>query len=99
MAVDIEDIVTHDATDECIACRAQDVVFQSLLPAAAAWESASGLPRFAVALHGAAGLLATMLQEGVARTDVEGALSRLLDDVERQIAEDKAMGGPSQGTA
>jgi hypothetical protein len=35
----------------------------------------------------------------VLRDDVEAALSRLLDDYEQQIAEDKVMGGPTQGTA
>jgi hypothetical protein len=35
----------------------------------------------------------------VPRDDVEAALSRLLDDIEQQVAEDKAMGGPPQGTA
>lgn len=99
MPVNLTEIVTHDSTEECVACRAQDVVMRSLLPAAAAWEAAAELPRFAVALHGAAGLIGTMLEDGVSRAEVEAALATLLDDMEAQIAEDEAMGGPPQGTA
>ncbi len=40
-----------------------------------------------------------MLQDGVSRDDIEASLSKLLDDVEARIAEDKAMGGPPQGSA
>jgi hypothetical protein len=86
-------------SDECPTCRAQDLVELALLPAAGAWELRSELPRFSLALHGAAGLLGALLEEGVPRDDVETALSRLLDDIERQITEDKMMGGPPQGTA
>ena len=99
MKSDLKDIVTHDSTEHCIACRAQELVELALLPAAAAWEAAAELPRYAIALHGAAGLLGIMLQEGVPRADVEEALSRLLDDIERHITEEQAMGGPPQGTA
>ena len=70
-----------------------------MLPAAAAWELRNELPRLSVALHGAAGLLSALLEEGVPRDEVEAALSRLLDDIEQQIAEDGVMGGPPQGTA
>jgi hypothetical protein len=99
MTTQLETIVTHDATDECVACRAQSVVMQALLPAAAAWEAAAELPRFSVALHGAAGLLGKMLEDGVPREDVESALAELLDQIEQQIAEDQMMGGPAQGSA
>jgi hypothetical protein len=99
MTIDLKELVTHDGTDECIACRAQDFVAQALLPAAAAWESATDLPRFSLAIHGAAGLIGTMMQEGIPRRDVEQALSQLLDDLEGQMAEDEAMGGPPQGSA
>ncbi len=99
MTIDLEQIVTHDSTDECVACRAQDVVMRALLPAAAAWETTAGLLRFSVALHGAAGLLGTMLDAGVPRQDIERALSGLLQEIESQIAEDRMMGGPPQGTA
>ncbi len=99
MAVDFKEIVTHDSTEDCVACRAEDVVMQALMPAAAAWESAAQLPRFSIALHGAAALLGTMLGEGIPRKDVEDALSVLLDDIQRQIAEEQTMGGPPQGTA
>ena len=99
MAVDFKEIVTHDSTEDCVACRAEDVVMQALMPAAAAWESAAQLPRFSIALHGAAALLGTMLGEDIPRKDVEDALSVLLDDIQRQIAEEQTMGGPPQGTA
>lgn len=71
----------------------------ALVPAAASWELHHDLPRFAVALNGAAGLLASMLEEGIPRDEIEAALSRVLDDIEQQIAEDKAMGGPPMGSA
>ena len=40
-----------------------------------------------------------MLQEGLPRDDVMAALDRALDDIEQQIAEDQALGGPTQGNA
>ena len=95
----LEEIITHDNTEDCVACRAQDLVAQILIPATAAWEATSGLPQFSLALHGAAGLLGTMLAEGTAREEIETALFRLLDDIEGQIAEDRMIGGPTQGTA
>ena len=55
--------------------------------------------RFSVALHGAAELLGIMLAEGIAREEIEAALATLLDDIERGIGEDEAMGGPPQGSA
>ena len=39
------------------------------------------------------------LQVGVTRDDIDEALSELLDDIERQIAKFKSMGGPLQGRA
>ena len=95
----LEEIITHDNTDDCVACRAQDIVGQFLIPAAAAWEATSGLPQFSLALHGAAGLLGTMLAGGIGREEMEAALSRLLEDIEGQIEEDQMIGGPPQGTA
>lgn len=99
MSIDLNALIEHDASDDCPVCRAQDLVDLALLPAASAWEMRSELPRMSMALHGAAGLLGALLQEGVPRDELEGVLSRLLDDIERQIAEDKVMGGPPQGTA
>ena len=93
------DLTKHDMSDNCPVCRAQNIVDMALLPAAAAWEVRNKLTRLSVALHGAAGLLSALLEEGVPRDDVEAALSRLLDDIEQQIAEDEVMGGPPQGTA
>jgi len=99
MPIDLNSITEHDMSDECPVCRAQNIVDMALLPAAAAWEVRNELPRLSVALHGAAGLLSALLEEGVPRDEVETALSRLLDDIEQQMAEDEAMGGPTQGTA
>lgn len=99
MSNQLEDLLDHDASEDCPVCAAQDFVDQALIPAVAAWEHAGELPRFSMALHGAAGLLGAMLREGVARDDIDDALGQLLDDIERQIAEDTALGGPPQGTA
>jgi hypothetical protein len=99
MTIDLEVLVTHDSTEDCIPCRARELVINALVPAAAAWEAKAELPRFSIALHGAAGLLGSMLEDGISRNEVEDALSNLLDQVEQQIAEDQAMGGPPQGTA
>lgn len=99
MPIDLNTLTEHDMSDDCPVCRAQNLVDVALLPAAAAWEMRSEVPRLSIALHGAAGLLCALLEEGVPRDEVEVALSRLLDDYEQQVAEDKAMGGPTQGTA
>ena len=99
MALSLEEIVTHDSSEECVACRARNFVSQIVVPAAEAWETSTDLPRFSIALHGAAGLLGGMLEEGVSRDDIESALSRLLDELEEQLTENRAMGGPPQGTA
>jgi hypothetical protein len=98
MAIDLKAIVTHDSTDSCVACRAQDVAAQVLVPAAEAWESSHGLPRYSVSLHGAAELLGRLLQAGVDRDELEDAVSTLLDDIEAQMSEEAAI-GPTQGTA
>src|ERR1043166_9390530 len=95
----LDEILDHDNTEECVACRARDFVDQVLVPAVAAWEQIVELPQHALALHGAAGLLGVMLAEGASRDDIETALSKLLDEIEAQTAEDRALGGPAQGTA
>ena len=99
MIRELEVIVTHDSTDDCVACRAQQFVQMALVPAAVAWEATAELPRFSIALHGAAGLLGIMVADGIPRHDIEDALSGLLDEIEQEIAEDRTMGGPPQGTA
>ena len=99
MRVGLKELIDHDLSDDCPVCRAHDVVEMVLVPAAAAWELKDELPRFSVALHGAAGLLGAMLEEGVPRHEIESVLGELLDDIERQIAEDQALGGPPQGNA
>ncbi len=99
MSIDLNSLVEHDLSDDCPVCRTQDIVHMALLPAAAAWELNNQLPRFALALHGAAGLLAVMLEGGVPRAEIETAMTALLDDIEKQIDEDSTMGGPPQGTA
>ena len=95
----IKKLIQHDMSDDCPVCRAQDVVAMALMPATAAWEMANELPRFSLALQGAAGLLGAMLEEGVDRGDIENSIGGLLDDIEAEIAEDQVMGGPPQGSA
>jgi len=99
MTSDLTPLLDHDLSDDCPICRAQEVIQIALLPAAAAWELNNELPRFSIALHGAAELLGAMLLEGVERSDIDAALSRLLDDIEARIAEDQVMGGPPKGSA
>ena len=99
MAIDLSALIEHDMSDDCPACRTLDVVDMALLPAVAAWEMNNGLPRFSLALNGAATLLGVMMEEGVPREDIEKTLGRLLDDIEQQIAENEALGGPTQGSA
>ena len=99
MAINLTELTEHDLSDDCPICKAQDVVHYALLPAAAAWETRSELPRFSVALHGAAELLGVILQEGVERHKVDAAVSRLLDDIEQRISEDQVLGEPPRGKA
>jgi hypothetical protein len=94
-----EKIITHNASDECRVCRAQDIVSFSLVPAVAAWEQAFQMPRHSLAVHGATSLMAFMIQNGVARNDIEEAVAHVLDDYEMQIAEEGLLGSPHQGTA
>ncbi len=99
MTSTLTDLLEHDLSDDCSVCRAQDIVDAALVPAAAAWESRNELPRYSVALHGAAALLGAMMEDGVPREAIDAALRRLLDEVEQDLAEDGALGGPPQGTA
>lgn len=97
--MDFSEIITHTGDDDCAACEAQSITTSFLMPAAAAWEMTHELPRFSLAIHGAAGLLGVMLEEGIARREVEAALSQLLDEIEQRIEEDRILGGPTQGSA
>ncbi|MFO1184036.1 MAG: hypothetical protein U1E56_04545 [Bauldia sp.] len=99
MASRLQDLMSHDDTEDCVVCRSRELVSQIVVPATAAWETTLNLPRCALALHGAAGLLATMLAEGFDRDALQDAVTTLLDEIEEQVAEDRAMGGPPQGTA
>lgn len=99
MAIDLEETLQHTADDDCPVCRAQEVVGGFLIPALAAWELSHDLPRFSLAIHGAAGLLGAMLEEGIEREEIESVLNQALDDIEAQLAEHKLMGGPTQGSA
>lgn len=99
MRIDYDSIVNHDGGDDCTACRAQDIAGFALLPAVQAWEQVNQLPSHALALHGAAGLIGSMLADGADRAEVEKALASLVDDIEAQISEELAFGGPTQGTA
>ena len=65
MSLGLKELIDHDLSDDCPVCRAHDVVEMVLVPAAAAWELKNELPRFSIALHGAAGLLGAMLEEAV----------------------------------
>ena len=97
---DLKKLLAHEYSDDCMVCRAQDVVVFSLVPAAPAWgETANELPQYSVALNGAAQLLAAMIAGGLSRNDVEEALKRLLDDLEAQIREEGVFGGPTQVNA
>ena len=99
MAFDLDELSEHDPSENCPVYRAQQVVEDALVPATASWELHHELPRFSLALHGAAGLLGAMLEDGIPRDEIEIALSRALDEIEQQIAEDKTMGGPPMGSA
>jgi len=99
MAIDLHKLTQHDQGEDCPVCHTQQMVRGALIPAAAAWEVSEELPRFSVALHGAAELLGVMLGEGVAREEIDAALAKLLDDIGRGIGEDEVMGGPPQGNA
>jgi len=99
LIVNLAALADHGGDDDCATCRAQEIAATILAPAVAAWETTQSLPRFSLALQGAAGLLGMMLEDGLDRHEVEDALTRALDDIEQQIAEDKAFGGPPQGTA
>ena len=99
MRASIEALLEHDNTDECVACRSRDFAAEVVVPAISAWEASADLPRGALVLHAAAALLGVMLADNVPRDDIEEALARLLDEIEGQIAEDGALGGPAQGTA
>jgi len=96
---DFDQIVEHTGDDDCAACRAQDITGAFLMPAVSAWELSHNLPRFSLAMHGASCLLGAMMEDGVERGEIEAALAHLLDDIERQIDEDKVLGGPPQGSA
>ncbi len=99
MTIDHTELTDHDLSDDCPVCKAQHIVQIALLPAAAAWELNNEFPRFSIALHGAAERLGAILEDGVERSDIEAALGRLLDDIERRIAEDQVMGGRPKGNA
>ena len=57
------------------------------------------MPRHSIDVHGAASLMALMIQNGVAREDIEKEVAHILDDYEMQMAEEGLLGGPHQGTA
>ncbi len=85
MAFDLDELTDHDTSEDCPVCRAQQVVEGALVPAS--WELHHDLPRFSLALQGAAGLLGVMLEEGIPRDEIEAALSHALDDIEQIEAE------------
>ena len=99
MKNEFKKLMQHDMSDDCPICHAEDLVTTTLIPAAASWEIANDLPQFSLALHGAAGLLSAMIEEGYKRDQIELALKELLDDFEGSIATNTAMAGPPQGSA
>jgi hypothetical protein len=62
-------LVTHDSTEKCVICRAQDIAAETVVPAVMVCEDAAGHRRFSMALHGAAGLLLALI--GLVRLCVE----------------------------
>lgn len=99
MRANLENLVQHDLSDDCPVCRAQHLTESTLLPATAAWEMQNELPQYSLALHGAAGLLGAMLQEGYSREEIMEALHLALDDIEQHLPGEDALGGPPQGNA
>jgi hypothetical protein len=99
MPIRLDQILTHDNTEECVACRSRDFTAEIIVPAVAAWEASENLPRLSLAIHGAAGLLGVMLADGVSRDQIDEALSRLLDEIEAEVAEEGALSGPALGNA
>jgi len=97
-ALDLTSLLDHDHSGDCPVYRAQGAIQIVLLPAAAVWELNNELPRFTVALHCGAEHLGAVLSEGVERSDIEAALTRLLDDIEARIAEDQMMGASPKGS-
>ncbi len=98
-ALDLISLLDHNLGGDCPVYRAQGAIQIALLPAAAVWKLNDELPRFTVALHGAAEHLGAMLPESVERSDIEAALTRLLDDVDARIAEDQVIGASPKGSA
>lgn len=88
--IDLDALTSHDMSDDCAVCKAQTLVDMALIPAVSAWEAFNELPRFSLALHGAAALLAVMLEEGVPRGDLDEALKKLVDEIEHDISEQRS---------
>ena len=70
----LDHLVEHDMSDDCLVCRAQEVVAIALMPAAAAWEVDNGLPRFAVAREAVEAALSGLLDKIELRIAEDGAL-------------------------
>ena len=87
--IDIDELVSHDDGEDCVVCLSSDI--------SASIEEVHDLPRGALALHGAAGLLAAMIEAGVPRHQVEAGLFALLDEFEQIKAEQDL--GMVQGNA
>ena len=85
--IDIEELVFHEDDEDCIACLSRDMSLSVVVPAVLAWQEINGLPRGALTLHGAASLLAVMIEDGVPRHEIEAGLSALLDEFEGMKAE------------
>jgi len=99
MTVNLNELVKHDASEDCPVCRALDFTYAVVTPAVASWEQSNGFPKYSLAINGAAALLGAILEEGVSRPLLNKVVAALLDDIEQQIAEEGVLGGPTQGTA
>jgi len=99
MSNKLQDLFDHQVSEDCTVCRAQDFVYAVVTPAVASWELQNSFPQFSLALNSAAALLGAMLEEGISRTEIDEAVAALLDDIERQVAEEGVLGGPTQGSA
>ena len=85
--IDIDELVSHDDGEDCVVCLSSDISASVVVPAVLTWEEVHDLPRGALALHSAAGLLAAMIEAGVPRHQVEAGLFALLDEFEQIKAE------------
>ena len=81
---DIDELVAHVEDKDCDVCIARSLATSVVAPAVAMWEVSHRLPRCSLALHGAVGLLATMLDEGYSREEIDAVVADMLDEIEAE---------------